>query len=102
LLQSYIPKFKNYTNQKFEIKRILDQSEDEYLVETQIVNENQKPIRVDYKVRKISDDNYRVFDVIAEGISLITTQRSEFGSILSRDGVDALIGKLKIKVESSS
>jgi phospholipid transport system substrate-binding protein len=98
LLNNYIPKFKEYSNEKVIFKNFFDEDNDEYLVETQIIKSDGTAIKVDYRVRKTSENKYQIFDVIAEGVSLITTQRSEFASILSRKGVDYLIKKLKAKV----
>ncbi len=98
LINSYVPKFKQYTNQKIVLKKTFSESDNEYLIETEILQEKGPAINVSYKVRESEDGKYRIFDVVAEGVSLITTQRSEFGSILSRKGVDYLIKQLKAKV----
>jgi phospholipid transport system substrate-binding protein len=98
LVNSYVPKFKEYTNQKIAFKKYYDEGDNEYLVETEIVQPNGPAIKVDYKVRKTADGEYKIFDIIAEGVSFITTQRSEFSSILSRKGIDDLIKKLRAKV----
>ena len=98
LINSYVPKFKSYTNQKILFKNFFDEGNDEYMVETEIVQNDGTAIKVDYKVRKTLEGKYKIFDVVAEGVSLITTQRSEFASILSRKGVDYLLKKLKAKV----
>lgn len=99
LFNNYLPNFKEYTGQKFELKNLLDEGDGEYLVQTEINNPNAASIRVDYKVRQ-KDGAYVIYDIIGEGISLITTQRSEFSSILSRQGIDVLIEKLEAKAAS--
>lgn len=99
LMDSYVPKFRSYTDQKFELKSVEALENDEYLVQTEIYTHDKPSLRVDYKIRKGSDGKYKIFDVIAEGVSLITTQRSEFGSIVSRNGIDYLIDKLKARSE---
>lgn len=96
LFDNYIPKFKKYTNQQFVLKSTLDDGNGEYLVKTEIKNPAGVDIRVDYKIR-MQNGVYKIFDIVAEGVSLIATQRSDFSSILSRKGVDVLIKKLKAK-----
>lgn len=98
LMSSYVPRFKAYTNQKLELKGVFVDGEGKYLVQTEIKNPGKPDIRVDYKVRQGADSSYKIFDIIGEGVSMITTQRSDFGSILSRKGVDHLIGLLRKKV----
>lgn len=97
LIKNYVPKFKEYSNQKVKIGAVQDQGDEEYLVETVISSPDGPDVNVDYKVRKQKDGTFKIFDVIAEGVSMITTQRSEFGSILSRKGIDYLIEQLQAK-----
>jgi phospholipid transport system substrate-binding protein len=99
LINSYIPKFRQYTNQEIKFKKFYTESKGEYLVETEIVQADAPSINVNYKVRE-TGSKYQIYDVIAEGVSLITTQRSDFAAILSRGGIDDLIAKLKDKVKS--
>lgn len=97
LIRSYVPKFKIYTDEKINILSAVEEFKTEYLVNTEIVASDGKKYRVNYKVKEDDSGNYKIFDIIAEGISLITTQRSEFGSIISREGVDFLLKKLEKK-----
>lgn len=97
LINSYVPKFKEYNNQKIVLKKVTEEYSKEYLVESEITQKDAPAIKVNYKVREEAG-KYKIYDVIAEGVSLITAQRSEFGSILSRKGVDYLIKQLQAKV----
>jgi len=94
LLSGYVPKFREYNNQQIKILKSSAAEDGEYLVETRIISADGADVSVSYKVRKSDGGKYMVFDVIAEGVSLITTERADFASILSRDGIDALIEKL--------
>ena len=62
---------------------------------------NSEPVLVDYRVRESKNtkggSGYKIFDVIVEGVSLITTQRSEFASVITNNGIDYLIGQLAAK-----
>ncbi|TVS10337.1 MAG: ABC transporter substrate-binding protein [Wenzhouxiangella sp.] len=49
---------------------------------------------VDYVLRK-SGDEWRVFDVIIEGISYVTTFRSQIGEEIRRDGFETMLERLK-------
>jgi len=97
LLQSYVPEFKTYTDEKLKFLGSEEEFKNEYVVKTEIVSPDGKIYRVDYKVRENDKKEYKIFDIVAEGISLITTHRSEFGSIVSRKSVDFLIKKLDQK-----
>ena len=99
LIRSYVPRFKEYKGQKFELAETQSHGKGEYLVKTNILSANAAPIRVDYRVREDAG-TFHVIDIISEGVSLINTQRSEFGSVVSREGMDYLLDKLKQRLET--
>jgi phospholipid transport system substrate-binding protein len=41
-----------------------------------------------------------VFDVVADGMSLVLNYRSSFGEVIQRGGIDALIATLAKKLEN--
>ncbi|MCC8416747.1 MAG: ABC transporter substrate-binding protein [Rickettsia endosymbiont of Gnoriste bilineata] len=88
----YADLVKNYHGQqpKVEQVRILDKGE--FMVEMLIGT-----AKVNYLVRqKDASDNssFKVSDVITEGVSMISSQQSEFMNILSNSGFDTLIDEL--------
>lgn len=97
LLRTYVPKFKKYTGQKMTIGKFYTEGEGEYLVETTIEDKEGQSYNVSYKLKKLGSAHFKIYDIIAEGVSMITTQRSEFGSILAREGMDSLVVKLDHK-----
>ncbi len=100
LLNNYIPKFKEYNNQEIKILKSYgdEGNANEYMVETQIVSKKGGAVNVNYKVRKSEKGKFMIYDVIAEGVSLIATERADFASVLSRGGIDELIKMLGDKV----
>lgn len=53
------------------------------------------PIRLDFQWRKNSKTGeWKAYDMIAEGISMITTKQNEWAETLRRDGVDGLTAQL--------
>lgn len=53
-------------------------------------------IPLDYRMAK-RKENWRVYDVIIEGISLVKNYRTQFNEILNKETPDQLIAKLKEK-----
>lgn len=98
LIASYVPLFKDYNGQKMDIKDIKTIKQSQYLVVTDIEPSDPQSAsyRVEYRVF-FNEGNFKVRDIIAEGISMITTQRSDFASILNTSGFDSLIQKLNDK-----
>jgi len=53
-------------------------------------------IAIDYRLRKRGED-WRVIDVVIEGVSLVSNFRSQFKDIISKEGPAVLIAKLREK-----
>jgi len=98
LILHYTSRFTDYTGGSFKITGSRDDGDGEFTVSMQLIAEDpqNEPILVDYRVRK-NGASFKIFDVIVEGVSLITTQRSEFGSVIGKNGIDYLIGQLTAK-----
>lgn len=98
LTKHYTARFSEYTSGSFKITGAKEMEKGDSVVSMEIMSGNagDPPVMIDYKVHK-AGSGFKVFDIIVEGVSLITTQRSEFGSILNKDGIDGLITKLAAK-----
>ena len=54
------------------------------------------PIRLDFQWRKNSQTgNWQAYDMIAEGVSMITTKQSEWSDVLRTKGIDGLTAQLQ-------
>ncbi len=53
-----------------------------------------EPIRIDWVVAS-QNGSFKVVDVVIEGLSLAQTYRDDFSSVVRREGVDALLRKLR-------
>ena len=71
-----------------------DNTERATRVRTRIQLDSGNRAPVDYVLRK-SGDQWRVFDVIIEGISYVATFRNQIGEEIRRDGFDAMLARLK-------
>ncbi len=99
LISSYVPVFKKYNGQKVLIKHINPVGNEQYVVTTEIQSDNSGvPYKVEYRVKR-TDGQYKVRDIIAEGVSMINTQRSDFGSIVAERGIPALNQDLLAKAK---
>ncbi len=90
VLNSYASRLDGYSGQSFSVVEAHSIDNMDTLVNTEISQTNAEPLRVDYRVRTQQDD-YKIVDVLVEGISLVRTQRSEFASIINREGFDGLL-----------
>ncbi len=54
------------------------------------------PVRLDFQWRKNSRTGaWQAYDMVAEGISMITTKQNEWGDLLRTKGIDGLTAQLK-------
>ncbi len=54
------------------------------------------PVRLDFQWRKNSQTgNWQAYDMIAEGVSMITTKQNEWSDLLRQKGIDGLTEELK-------
>jgi phospholipid transport system substrate-binding protein len=88
-----------YGGQEFEITGAKVVGRNDALVSTQILSQG-PPLGVDWRVRELNDNSLVAIDVIVEGVSLIVTQRSEFGAVVERQGMDGLLAELRRRAES--
>ncbi|MHC8441331.1 MAG: MlaC/ttg2D family ABC transporter substrate-binding protein [Candidatus Eutrophobiaceae bacterium] len=56
-------------------------------------------IPVHYRLKKNKDGNWYAYDVIIEGVSLISNYRNTFAAIVKNEGMDGLLGNLKRKID---
>ena len=99
LINTYISKFSEYNGVRLDIDSTKPISNSQYIVNTKVLNKryNSRYINVAYRIA-IVNEQVLIRDIIAEDISLILGQRSDFNSIISKEGVISLIQKLKNKV----
>ncbi len=98
MIYTYGPKFKDYNGRKFQVNDISFKN-NIYLIKSEFLpKDSDTPILVDFKVKK-NDEGFQILDFIAEGISLIETQRSEFNSVISEKGIDKFLEDLEVKIK---
>lgn len=99
----YIPNFRQYTSNVVKIIGSSQVRANEYLVQTILTNElNTMSIKIDYHLMQKNKgiENFVIFDVVAEGVSLITSQRAEISSIMDGGDFNALVALLTKKTNN--
>ena len=93
---SYVGKLEAYTNETVEYvtEKIKGRKA---LVETLIITASAE-IPINYKLYS-KDGNWLVYDVVIEGVSLISNYRSSYQTIVKKEGFDGLMAKMKAKIK---
>ena len=100
MINTYVSKFSEYNGVNFDIESVKHISDSQYIVSTKILNKKytSKYISIAYRI-KMTDNHFLIRDIVAEDISLILGQRSDFNSILAKESIASLIQRLKEKIK---
>ncbi len=98
MINTYGPKFKNYDGRKFTVNDVMQQGGFFVAKAEFLPKDSNVPISVNFRVKE-KNGKLLILDFIAEGISLIETQRSEFNSAISQDGMDKFLDHLAERVK---
>jgi phospholipid transport system substrate-binding protein len=100
LEDTYLVMVEEYTNEEVAYKNETIKKEKYGEVETAIMMAD-KEIPVVYKTIRRDDGNWYIYDVVIEGVSLISNYRSSYGAIAKKEGVSGLINKLEAKLNGA-
>ncbi|MBF0344597.1 MAG: ABC transporter substrate-binding protein [Nitrospirae bacterium] len=96
LENAYINKIEKYTDEKIDV--VEEKTEGGFsTVKTEIITKKGK-IPIDYRLKELGDGKeWKVYDVVIEGVSLVNNYRTQFQSIINTKGYDALTKMLREK-----
>ena len=96
--RAYISKIDLYQGEK--VKWVGESvTGDDAIVKTTIITKSGNDLPVDYRMH-LKDGRWRVYDVIIEGVSLVSNYRTQFNKIVQTESYPSLVQKLKARVAS--
>jgi phospholipid transport system substrate-binding protein len=102
LIRTYATALSKYKNQTIEYKPLrMAEGADTVSVKTAILQPGGQPIAVDYSLEKKAD-TWKVYDIVIEGVSLVTNYRGQFAQEIRQNGMDSLIKKLGDKNKAAA
>jgi phospholipid transport system substrate-binding protein len=100
LVRTYSSSLSQYRNQTIEVKPSrIAAADKEAIVRTEIKQQGGPPIPIDYSMEKAGND-WKVYDVVIDGASLVTTYRGTFNDQVQRGGIDGLVKALQDRNKS--
>jgi len=102
LFNTYINRVETYTgsNEKFSYDE--ERIEGDYaLVKTRIMGYKNTDVQIDYRLR-FQNGEWKAYDVVVEGISLVNNYRQQFDSILASGSFDALLDRMREKISAQN
>ena len=97
--RAYMSKVEGYSGEK--VKYEGETVDGDYAtVNVRIMTQKGQEISVEYRLRKKGND-WLIYDVSIEGVSLVNNYRTQFNSIISQSSYASLVKQLKTKVASN-
>jgi phospholipid transport system substrate-binding protein len=97
LVRTYSNAITAYQGQTMKVMPVrMKPGDTEVTVHNQFLRAGGKPVLLDYSMRK-TDDGWKIYDIVVEGVSLVLTYRSEFDAVVKQEGIDGLIKRLSQK-----
>jgi phospholipid transport system substrate-binding protein len=98
-ISAYAHNFKDYSGESFTFLSEEETGRGGVVIHTDLHIPGEKDVKFDYMMKK-KDDGWRIINIIADGVSDLALKRSEYTSVLSKDGFDTLIAKITEKISS--
>ena len=98
LLHSYARHLRAYRVETLAIVSSNPVGKSDFLVETRVEGaQGDDPANPIWRLRR-RDGGFKIIDVHVDGISLALTERSQFGSVIRRNGLDGMLSALRERV----
>ncbi len=99
LMENYIPKLKDY-NQDLTVNKIEKLRDKVYIAQTITKDKDGRLVNVNFRVIEKNGELY-IIDIIPEGISFISSQRTDVNNSISKNGYNGFIKELKSKIKGN-
>jgi phospholipid transport system substrate-binding protein len=98
---SYAHNFKDYDGESFVFDSQEETARGGVVVHSHLSIPNEKDVKFDYMLKE-NGASWRIINIIANGVSDLELKRSEYTTVLQREGFDALITKINEKIDNYS
>ncbi len=98
LIRTYATSLLEYTDQTLTFLPFRgDPASGKVTVRSQVEQPGGFPIPIDYKLHRSKDGRWLIYDILIDGVSLVSNYRASFAREINRRGLDALIETLAEK-----
>lgn len=87
MVQRFLPLLAENSSERFKIGNVTADSRNQNmaLIDSRIDRAEGEPYKVTWRVRE-TDGDFKILDIVAEGVSMAITLRSEYGTVLKNNG----------------
>lgn len=90
---SYAHNFDSYGGERFDLDQATQTRGADKIVQCKLIPPHDKPVALIYRMRQTAE-GWKIIDVYYDGISQLTTRRSDFAASLASGGADGLLSHL--------
>jgi len=102
LERSYITRIESYNADVHGVRYLKEEiDQDRAAVYTEIVSKRDLPAAVEYRLLH-RDGNWKVYDIVIEGVSLVNNYRTQFNTIIMKDSYAGLVKQMRLKLEQEN
>ena len=98
---TYASRFDGFKGETFQVLSEKALKRDRMLIRTQLVKADGEAVRLDYILHQ-AEGQWRIINVIADGVSDLSLKRAEYTSIVKKKGFGTLLEKLNEKIQGYS
>ncbi len=87
MVQRFLPLLAENSSERFNIGNVTPDARNDNmaLIDSRIDRTEGEPYKVSWRVRE-TDGDFKILDIVAEGVSMAITLRSEYGTVLKNNG----------------
>lgn len=94
----YAGQLSSYSGETFIVLRERRIDGKRSLVNAEIRRSGETSLRIDFRVRH-RPEGFSIIDILVENVSLLIAKRAEFSSVISREGMDGFLARLRRMTE---
>ena len=98
-IAAYAYNFKAFSGESFKFESEEETTRGGKVIHSYFQLPEDKDVKFDYMLKK-TGNHWRIINIIANGVSDLALKRSEYTSILKRDGFETLIAKITKKIDN--
>ncbi len=97
-VNSYADRFSGYSGESFKLLAVEEGRRGQQIVRTELVRVKDEPVQLDYILKQHSGQ-WRIINVLANGVSDLSLKRAEYGSIITKQGTAALLQQIDAQIK---
>ena len=97
-IATYAARFDGFSGESFRTVELKAMNRGRTLVRTELVRPSDEPVHLDYVLHQ-DNEQWRIVNVVAEGVSDLSLKRADYGSVIKSEGFKVLMQKLESQID---